>query len=239
VKVPRGTLFLLHGWGDNKELAPYEFYSFILASEGYRVVLVDSRGHGRSTGEYITFGARESHDMVQVLDELERQKLIVGGVGVIGISYGGAVAICWASIDPRVRAVVALEPFSSVRDAALDAGPILLGSSSWMYSEKDMQDIVNRTGRIAGYDPDRDSPLAAIARMATPVLLVHGKADLFLHPAHSIRLHEAALNHSKLILVDGANHLDLWIKAASIIISESKQWFERYLPTEIPSITRP
>ncbi len=160
--VPRGTVFLLHGLGDSKEYFPYEFYSFIMAGQGYRVILVDSRGHGRSTGDRLTFGFRESRGLVQVLDELQRQGLIVGSVGVLGISYGASTAICWAAIDPRVRAVVALEPFSSLRDATVDAGPSLLGSSSWMFSNRDFQNIAARVGKLGGFDIDRDSPLAAI-----------------------------------------------------------------------------
>ncbi len=236
---PRGTLFLLHGLGDNKEYFPYEFYSFILAGQGYRVVLVDSRGHGRSTGQYLTYGAHESRDLVQVLDELQRDGLVVGNVGVLGISYGASTAICWAAIDPRVRAVVALEPFSSLRDAAADAGPILLGSTSWMFSKSDLQKIATRVGEIGDFDVDRDSPLAAIAHCTTPILLIHGKADNFLHPAHSIRLHQADPEHSKLILVDNASHLDLWFRAADMITHESSYWFERYLPSGPSPATQP
>ncbi len=202
--APKGTLFLLHGLGDNKEYFPYEFYSYVLAGQGYRVIMVDSRGHGRSTGDYLSYGARESHDLVQVHDEHQRQNLIVGNVGVLGISYGASVGICWAAIDPRVRAVVALEPFSSLRDATVDAGPILLGSTSWMFSADDLQNIATRVGKLAGFDIDQDSPLALIAHCTTPILLIHGKADNFLRPSHSIRLHQANPDHSKLILVDEA-----------------------------------
>jgi pimeloyl-ACP methyl ester carboxylesterase len=242
--APKGTLFLLHGLGDSKEYFPYEFYSYILAGEGYRVVLVDSRGHGRSTGDWITYGFRESRDLVQVLDELQRRGLIVGNVGALGISYGGSTAICWAAIDPRVRAVVALEPFSSLRDATADAGPILLGKTSWMFSKNDLQDIALRIGQIGGFDIDRDSPLACIAHCTTPILLIHGKADKFLRPAHSISLHQADPDHSELILVDGASHLNLWFKAAALIARESNRWFQEYLVRgppagNVPATTRP
>ena len=230
--TPRGTLFLLHGLGVSKEYFPYEFYSFIMAGQGYRVILVDSRGHGRSTGDQLTYGAGESRDLVQVLDDLQRQGLIVGNVGVLGMSYGASTAICWAAIDPRVRAVVALEPFSSLRDATVDAGPSLLGSTSWMFSNRDLQNIAARVGKLGGFDIDRDSPLAAIAHCTTPILLIHGKADNFLRPAHSIRLHQADPDHSKLILVDGASHLDLWFLAVEMISRESNHWFERYLLRE-------
>jgi pimeloyl-ACP methyl ester carboxylesterase len=228
--LPRATVFMLNGLGDRMESPSYEFYSLLIASEGYRVVMLDLRGHGRSTGDHITYGFRESRDLVQILDALQRQGMICGPVGVVGISYGGAMAICWAAIDPRVRAVVALEPFSSLREATRDAGPSLLGADRWMFSGEDLQKVAGIMGRMEGFDPNRDSPLAAIARCKTPVLLIHGKSDTFLRPEHSIRLHEAALDHSRLILVDGANHFDLWLKGLPMIPREINAWFGQYLP---------
>jgi pimeloyl-ACP methyl ester carboxylesterase len=229
-RPPKGTIFLLHGLDENKEDAQSELYSLGLACEGYRVVLVDLRGHGRSTGDHIGYGAYEAHDMKQVLDALQGRGLIAGKVGVIGVSYGASVGICWAAIDPRVKAVVALEPFSSIRLASQDAGATMLLAFRWIFSRNDFQDIIDRMGRIDGFDPDHDaSPLYAIAHMTTPVLLIHGKQDDFLYPVHSIRLHEAAPDHSRLILIDGADHFDLWYKALTPIMTESNDWFERYL----------
>lgn len=240
--TPRATLFMLNGLGDDMESPPYEFYSLLMACQGYRVVMLDLRGHGRSTGDHITYGFSESHDLVQILDALQRQGVICGPVGVVGVSYGGAVAICWAAIDPRVRAIVALEPFSSLREATRDAGPSLLGTDRRFFSDDDLQKIAGIMGRMEGFDPDRDSPLAAIARCKTPVLLIHGKSDTFLRPEHSIRLHNAALDHSRLILVDGATHFDLWLKGLPMIPREMDAWFRQYLPAPsdaTPPTTRP
>jgi pimeloyl-ACP methyl ester carboxylesterase len=200
-----------------------------LACQGYRVILVDHRGHGRSTGDRISYGAIESRDMVQVLDALGQRGLIAGEVGAVGVSYGASVAICWAAIDPRLRVVVALAPFSSLRDAEADAGPMILGPTRWMYSKEDYRDIIQRIGRLAGFDPDRQNALVAIAHSHTPVLLIHGQSDDFLRPAHSIRLHEADLDHSQLILVPGADHFDLWFMGAQMIMHESDEWFGHYL----------
>jgi pimeloyl-ACP methyl ester carboxylesterase len=224
-----GTLFLLAGLGDEKDEGPYQFYAYVLASEGYRIILVDHRGHGRSTGDRISYGSYESHDMVQVLDVLEKRGLIEGEVGVVGISYGGAVGICWAAIDPRVRAVVAIEPFCSLRDALSDAGPMMLGASKWLFSKDDYVDIMHQMATIDGFDPDRDSPLYAISHSTTPVLLFHGTADDFVRPIHSQHLHDAAPDHTKLILVDGADHFNLWFKGLQTIVKESTDWLSQYL----------
>jgi pimeloyl-ACP methyl ester carboxylesterase len=167
--------------------------------------------------------------MVQVLNALQQRGLISGEVGVVGISYGASVGICWAAIDPRVRGVVAIEPFCSLRDAIGDAGPIMLHGTQWMFSKSDYVNIMQRIGKIDGFDPDKQSPLFAISHSTTPVLLIHGKADDFVRPIHSVHLHEAAPDHTKLILVDGANHFDLWFKGVDTIMAESDQWFGRYL----------
>ena len=81
-----------------------------LARDGYRVVLVDLRGCGRSSGEWISWGGIEIHDMSQLLDELHRRGLADDRVGVVGFSYGGSLGIQLAAVDRRVKAVVALRP---------------------------------------------------------------------------------------------------------------------------------
>src|SRR5207302_636031 len=73
---PKATIFLLHGVMMSKESMLH--WGFYLAEKGYRIVLVDLRGHGQSTGDVITYGAYEGDDLSQVLDELSQRKLIAG-----------------------------------------------------------------------------------------------------------------------------------------------------------------
>jgi hypothetical protein len=63
---PKATVFVLHGHADCKESFLPTAQAF--KSAGYRAVLVDLRGHGHSSGEYLTFGVQESRDLVEVLD---------------------------------------------------------------------------------------------------------------------------------------------------------------------------
>src|SRR5262249_34114716 len=65
-RAPRGTVVLLHGYGIAQfGMAPW---ALRLAEEGWRCVLVDLRGHGKSTGRRIYFGIREASDLSQLLD---------------------------------------------------------------------------------------------------------------------------------------------------------------------------
>ena len=228
---PRATIFVLHGILDNKELGPYALFREQLVQLGYRVVQLDFRGHGRSTGQWITYGAVESHDLVQVLDALKAQHLIAGEVGAIGISYGGATAIQWAGIDPRVKAVVAIEPYTSFRDIARDGAAFVLGPGRWLFTDANINKCVDLAGELAHFNPDDANTLRAITKTRAPVLLIHSRDDEFIPWMHSQRLHDAAKDHSKLILIDGSSHFDIWLNAFDLIRVQSSAWFAEKLGT--------
>jgi pimeloyl-ACP methyl ester carboxylesterase len=227
--VYKGTVVFIHGIQDYKEMGPYVLYREMLASVGYRCVQVDLRGHGRSTGDWITYGVVEARDMVQVLDELERQHLVEGEVGALGVSYGATVAIQWAAIDPRVKAVVAMEPFCDFRTIAHDAANFVLGKMRWMFSDQDIDNAVDQAGRLAHFNPAEASAVNAIQQTRAQVLLVHSKTDELIPWSHSQRLHDAAPMHSKLILMNGQSHFNLWIKSMDVIRGASLAWFDRHL----------
>ena len=72
-------------------------WALVLAKAGYRVVLVDLRGHGHSTGDRIYFGGIERTDLVQCLDALTQRHVLRGtgrGAGHFlwrraGVAMGG------------------------------------------------------------------------------------------------------------------------------------------------------
>jgi pimeloyl-ACP methyl ester carboxylesterase len=213
---PRHTVFVLHGIRDSKESV--SGWGETLALAGFRAVLVDLRGHGRSTGETLTYGVRESLDLVQVLDSLIAQGLAVGDAGVMGHSYGAATAIQWASRDPRVRAVVAVAPFARLLDVLAGYSPLPLPAS-----------FVRRSIELAGlrgdFDPTAASPMDAIARTRARVLLIHGRADTRIPPWHSERIHAAGKGRTELVLVEGAGHLSIARAKATRLAERASSWF--------------
>ena len=86
----QGTVLLLHGIRDSK--SSMRGMGQVLADGGFRSVLIDLRGHGSSTGDWLTYGVVDSQDLTQVLDALDRRNLLAEPVGVFGCSYGAATA---------------------------------------------------------------------------------------------------------------------------------------------------
>ena len=72
----RGTIVLLHGVRLDKHSMLPAARAFLDA--GYRVVLLDLRGHGRSGGGYLTYGVDDAGDVSGVLDALESRGVALG-----------------------------------------------------------------------------------------------------------------------------------------------------------------
>jgi len=117
---PRATVLLLHGW--NSQVRSSDLLHPVtqaLADTGCRVILPDLRGHGDSTGEYVTSGYREVQDLQALLTHLDTRGQLDGPVGVVGHSYGGGIAIQFAARDSRPQRALVFSPLTDIRPAML------------------------------------------------------------------------------------------------------------------------
>jgi pimeloyl-ACP methyl ester carboxylesterase len=227
-KNPTGTILLLHGYrasmmwlrGMGKEFA----------EEGYRVVMVDQRGHGRSSGQYITYGVVESRDARQVIDFLESNGLIAGKLGVWGISMGGATAVQLAAADARVSAVVAVATFTSMRDS-IRHGLRLIPVYGWLLDEEGVNRQLERGGARAQFDVNDADVLRAIEKVKIPVRLIHGKCDWIVPPSHGRALQQAAAGECDLVELPWTGHISAHFSGA--VERASVEWFDRHVASTL------
>jgi pimeloyl-ACP methyl ester carboxylesterase len=226
-RSPRGTILVLHGvLTRSATMLPA---AHALADSGYRAVLVDLRGHGRSTGKYMTFGVQEAKDLSQVIDALQQKNLLAGGLGVYGISYGATTSIHLAGGDRRVRAVVAVEPFATAREEVPHFGRVMVPGVGLLIPERTYQQSLNEAGQIAQYNPDEADAVKAIQRTSAPVLIVHGTNDWVVPHGQGERLHAAASDHSELVSVPYLGHVALWVDPGRHVAKRACDWFDRWL----------
>lgn len=100
------------GWGSVKELMPQ--WGDALSCAGLAVLIPDYRGFGASGGERgRCFPDEHVDDIRAVMGYVaERPGLDAGRIALLGVSYGGAVAVA-AGVDSRCRTVISVVGYGS------------------------------------------------------------------------------------------------------------------------------
>ena len=220
----KGVLVVLHDYTRQKvQMFPW---AFLLAQAGYRVILVDLRGHGESTGQIISYGKYETRDLSQMLDTLNSNGIVKGKVGVLGAGFGGLVALHWAAHDSRVGAVVALAPvdridqaFTAIEQSMKDpASPALLQQAMELAAKKLDLNWSDWSGE------------SAVRQLKQPVFFISGGDDSMSPPADITRLEKAAPAGSKQLQIAGVIHR-VAIYSVSDLAEPVINWFQEHLET--------
>lgn len=206
-RSPNGrAAVLLHGVVDNRRGVLAQ--AWILVENGYAVLTPDSRAHGESEGDLMTFGLREADDVRRWASWLVTQTKADRMYGY-GHSMGAAILLQAVEHASPFRAVVAECPFVTFRDAAYDrvGGLLRLGPATSRAVLFPLIEPALLYGRVRwGADLRDASPARAIRATSVPVLLIHGDADRNIPVTHSRAL--AALNPHAVEYweVPGADH---------------------------------
>ncbi len=181
---------------------------------------MDFRGHGRSGGWY-TFSAREAEDL-RLVAEYARTRY--SRVGVLGFSYGGAVAILEAAEHRNIDSLICVgSPMASRqielrwwrREALLDAWRGLEAGSGVRAKNP--------------FLPKKD-PIDCVASVGAPLLLIHGAKDATVSVRHSRELFARASEPKELRIFEDATHAqEIWRRHPAEFLGAVRDWFLRTL----------
>jgi fermentation-respiration switch protein FrsA (DUF1100 family) len=205
---PNGSVaILLHGVGDTR-LGVTGQAAFLLRS-GFSVLTPDSRGHGASGGDLITYGIREASDVHAWSDWLFQDSGRTRLYG-LGESLGAAILLQSLPQEPRFRAIVAESPFAKFEEVAYDRMNQLSGLPKPVFWPVIHLGFLYVRVRY-GLNMSQASPAAAIRSTTVPVLLIHGTADTNIPIRHSRELHALNPAATKLWEIQGGEHVaGLW-----------------------------
>jgi len=239
LRPPHSTVVLVHGFHGYKGQYHMLVWARALAIRGYRAVLVDLRGHGRSTGDWATYGPQEARDISQVIDALQGGGLLVGGLGYVGFSYGGTVGLHLAAIDDRVDAVVGVAPFSNMRTVVPEFARGWVGWVVELFPDAVIHGTVDAAGDLAGFDPDAADARPLIAGDDTPVLLLHGEDDRLVQPKHSLELAKASGGNATVLILGGFRHATLGIRKSRPVRDAVYHWLDMHLDARAAATPEP
>jgi pimeloyl-ACP methyl ester carboxylesterase len=204
----RAAVVAAHGgWGDRRSLLPL---APELRAAGLPVLLFDFREHGVSDGRGrgTSLGLRESEDVSSAVAFLGARGF--ERIGVLGYSLGASSAILAAARDPAIDAVVSVCSGTTLLHA-LENRPETGRGPEWM-RRLVARVFLWRVG--APFETVRSldaGPLHAVERIAPrPLLLVTGGDDPNIPVAQARQLHARAGASARLLIVPGANHLDVF-----------------------------
>jgi dipeptidyl aminopeptidase/acylaminoacyl peptidase len=177
--MPPGTrypaLVNVHGGGTNSYLRTQNLLEQYLASKGYVVLAINYRGGSGFGREFQDLGVNDwangqAHDAAIAADFMRSLPFVNGKVGIYGYSYGGIMSL--ATIARYPDKYDAAVPMAGIYDFA-DA-----------YTNADrVGKIFIRTGH-GGAPENRQAiyaisnTLARVKNIRTPLLLMHGEADV-------------------------------------------------------------
>lgn len=224
---------VLHGFVDSR--AAMLDHARLLLRHGYAVLAPDSRGHGESGGDAVSFGLREAGDVSAWADWLCGRLGIDAFIGV-GQSMGAAVLINALPGETRLARIVAESPFTSFREAAYDRLAGRARVPRWV-----AHSLFRPIGELAflyvrwryGFNLHQTRPLDALRRSAQPVLLIHGERDQAILASHSRRLHAAATaSEVEYWEVEGAGHTEPIRVAAAEYERRLIEWLSATSPPD-------
>ncbi len=101
----QGTILLAHGLGTSGE--NLALLARLLMREGYGILLMDLRAHGRSQGDTSTYGWKEGDDLACAVETLLKRVDVNGAkIGAYGLSLGAQAVLRGALRSDTIRALV-------------------------------------------------------------------------------------------------------------------------------------
>jgi fermentation-respiration switch protein FrsA (DUF1100 family) len=197
----QGTVLLLPGVRANR-LSMVDRARF-LRRAGYSTLLIDFQATGETKGDRITFGWKESRDVLAAV-EFIRKIQPADHIAIIGSSLGGAAALL-AHPPLKVNALILEAVYPTIEVATRNRLDNYLGSFGRRFAPLLLMQLHARLAVSA----DDLRPVDHIATVSCPLLLMNGEKDRSTRPEDARLLFSRAASPKQLWLVPNAGHVDL------------------------------
>lgn len=204
----KATVILAHGYHSNF-LVDFGPVLEVYHSKGLNLLLPYQRSHGKSEGRFITYGVKESRDMLGWI-ELHNEHFDAMPMLCSGLSMGASTMMYLVGMElpENVKAFVVDCGFTSPKQiiAHVFRQRTHLPSLPFIWTA----DLCARI--LAGFSLEECNSVDTLPKNKLPILMVHGLADTFVPAEMTKRGFAACGGDKQLLLVENAGHgLSFWV----------------------------
>lgn len=177
---------------------------------GYGMLLVDERAHGKSEGTYIGFGCLDRKDAMGwirwVIQECGPKVQIL----LHGISMGGSTVLMTSSLELplQVKGIISECGFTSPKEVFTHVLHTMYHLPAFPMIQ--ISDYVNR--RKVGFGLDECNAAREVRNAKVPILLIHGDGDTFVPCGMCEEIYENCTSPKSKLIIKDAAHAECYYK---------------------------
>lgn len=191
----------VHGYIANAEYMSsiaYKYYTL-----GYKVIIPDLRGHGKSEGNYIGMGWHDRLDIIKwieyILDQDENAQIVLHG---ISMGASTVMMVSGEELPKNVKVIIEDCGYTSAKEELAYKLKTMFKLPSFP-----LLNICNIIAKIkANYFITEASAINQIKKANIPILFIHGDKDKFVPFSMLDELYSACNSHKEKLIINNAGH---------------------------------
>lgn len=216
---------MIHGY---RGLAVRDFSGGAVAriKAGHNVLLAEQRAHENSGGHIITFGIRERYDVLAWTNYAVKRFGQDVAITLFGISMGAATVLMASELElpTQVKAICADCPYSSPK-AIIKNTCKSCKVPSWLAYPVIWLGVL----LYGHFNLSDGSAVEAVKHSKLPILLMHGKDDVFVPCKMSEEIAKANPDKTELHLWDGAMHGMSFVVHTEEYLQIERAFLDKYI----------
>lgn len=199
MKKDAPLVIFFHGYHGSYAWDGYGFFK-ICKKNGFNILLIDERAHGKSEGNVITFGIQERYDCKLWAEYAVKRFGECTDIFLAGVSMGAASIMMSSELGlpENVNGIIADCGYSE------PAAIIMATIRAMRLPVKPLYQLIKCSAQLFGrFDLESAAPLRAVSQSNIPILFIHGAQDSIVPVSMGEELYRACISKKEKVFIEG------------------------------------
>lgn len=216
------VVILAHGWFMTKNSNAFSQMAEDF-SKYYDVIVLDFRGHGKSSGKY-TFGSKEVEDIKPIINYAKQN---YKKVYLIGFSLGSLISVDYCSKNNNVDKLILVSAptdFDKIENNVFSPNAFVPTLRKFEYKR-----WTSIRFSLSSLKRNKIKPINEIKNIKIPTLFIAGENDPIIYKWHNSMLYDASITENKqaILIKKGKHAEDLYLEAPQTFIDTCVNWLNK------------